>query len=146
MAIYKNREVTVVAPSPTLTTPETISVRHTNGVHESVPFGQVRYTEAEKKDLIKQYPSKFDNVPTVTDEDVKNVRTGIAPTFDESAKEAAETQVKRERQQKAASEQNQKLKDQASKDLDKKVNAPTNTVPSPTTSPASQKVQTQAKK
>lgn len=83
MAIYKNREVQVTGPAPVLTSPETVSVRYVaTGTSETVPFGQVYFTEAEKKDLIKQYPSKFDNALTVTDEDVKNVRAGIAPTYD----------------------------------------------------------------
>lgn len=87
MAIYRNREVSVT-PNPVLTTPETITVRYLNDTTEIVPFSMVRYTDAEKKDLIKKYPSKFELVDTVTDADLKAVRAGLPPSYDVSIEPA----------------------------------------------------------
>lgn len=130
MAIYKNREVQVIGPNPQLTTPETVSIRYAvAGTTEIVPFGAVRYTEQEKKDLIKQYPARFNDVETITDEDIKAVRLGVAPSFDTSAKEAAESKVQHQKQNEYTQKQNEKLEEEAKKDLDKKLNAnePVNT-------------------
>lgn len=124
MAIYKNREVAVIGPNPQAATPETVNIRYMDGTHENVSKGQVKYTEDEKKALQKQHPSKFDNVETIKDEDLKAIRVGVAPTYDESAKQSAETQAQRERQIKLSQEQNEKLKAEANKKLDQRVNAP----------------------
>lgn len=124
MAIYKNREVTVVGPNPQANTPTSINIQYQDGSHENVGLSQVKFTEDEKKALIKNHPSKFDNVDTVKDEDLKAVRVGVAPTYDTSAKEAAETEAFRKKQLEVGKEQHEKLKADAEKNVDKKVNAP----------------------
>lgn len=124
MAIYNNREVLVVGPNPQANSPESITVRYMDGNHENVRLANVKFTEDEKKALQKQYPSKYDNVETIKDEDVKAVRVGVAPTFDESAKRSAEVQAQHEKQQQLSKEQNEKLKAEANKKLDQRINAP----------------------
>lgn len=130
MAIYKNREVSIIGPNVQASTPTTITIRYVDGTHENVSLGLVKFTEDEKKWLLKNYPSRYDDVPTIKDDDVKAVRIGVAPSFDQSAKDAAETEAQRQKQLQLAAEQNKKLQDEASKNVDKKVNAP---VTAPTT-------------
>ena len=125
MAIYKNREVSVIGPNSQINTPTSINIRYLDGSHENVSLSLVKFTEDEKKSLQKSYPSQFDDVDTVKDEDLKAVRIGVAPSFDTSAKEAAEVSVQHEAQLKAHKEQTDKLKVEAKKDFDTKVNSPT---------------------
>lgn len=115
MAIYKNREVTVIGPMPMASTVESITVSYQDGTHESVRLDQVKFTDQEKKDLVKAFPSKYDNVNTISDEDLKAVRLGIAPPSDPERKEQADAQVRQERMV----EENQKLVDQAKSDAEK---------------------------
>lgn len=124
MAIYKNREVTVIGPNPQASEPTSINIRYVDGTHENVSLGLVKFTEDEKKALLKRYPSRFDNIETIKDDDIKAVRIGVAPSFDQSAKQAAETEALRQKQLQAAAEQNKKLQDEAAKKVDQKVNAP----------------------
>lgn len=79
MAIYKNREVTVVGPNPMANSPDTINVTYKDNTHENVATAMVSFTEAEKKDLMKKHPSKFNDVVLVSQEDIESVRAGIAP-------------------------------------------------------------------
>ena len=95
MAIYKNREVYIVAPTAMSTTPETLTVRYRDGSQENVPTAGIRFTQDEKTNLIKVYPSKFDNVDVITEDDVTAVRVGVAPSYD-TDKVAAEAKVKLE--------------------------------------------------
>lgn len=117
MAIYKNREVTVVGPNPQASEPTSINIRYVDGTHENVALSQVKFTEDEKKTLLKNYPSRYDNVDTIKDDDLKAVRIGVAPSFDTHAKAAAEAEVRRQKQVQAAADQNKKLLDEANKKL-----------------------------
>jgi hypothetical protein len=109
---------------PMASTVESITIQYKDGSYESVKLGAVKFTEDEKKALVKSYPSKYDGVTTITDEDVKAVRVGVAPSYDPSYKEQAELKAKSELQQ----QENQKRVDEAKKQADKvvsdKVNAP----------------------
>src|SRR5882757_4817255 len=98
MAIYKNREVTVVGPNTMANSPETINVRYKDGSAENVSVGLVRFTEDEKKQLQKLYPSKFEDVQTVDDKDLEAVRVGVTPPSDPSYKAMAEAQVQNQKQ------------------------------------------------
>lgn len=124
MAIYNNREVTVVGPNPQANSPESINIQYKDGTHENVKLTSVKFTEEEKKSLQKLYPSRYDNVETVKEDDLKAVRVGVAPTYDESAKRSAEIQAQRDQQLKLSQEQNDRLKVEANKQLDQKINAP----------------------
>jgi hypothetical protein len=79
MAIYKNREVTVVGPNSMANSPDTINVAYKDNTHENVATAMVSFTETEKKDLVKKHPSKFNDVTVISLEDVESVRAGIAP-------------------------------------------------------------------
>lgn len=118
MAIYNNREVTVIGPNIQASTPQTIGVEYKDGTHENVSIGAVRFTEDEKKSLIKSNPGKYDNVSVIKDEDLKAVRLGIAPTFDQANQDAAYTQAKRQKQLEEHQKQSEKLK----ADQEKKLN------------------------
>lgn len=99
MAIYKNREVSVISPTRPVVHPEQVTIRYRDGTHENVSLSQVRYTEDEKKALMKNYPSVFDSVQTVDDKDLEAVRVGVTPPSDPSYKEQAEGQARNQKQQ-----------------------------------------------
>lgn len=131
MAIYKNREVTVVGPNSMANSPETINVRYKDGSAENVSVGLVRFTEDEKKQLQKLYPSKFEDVQTTDDKDLEAVRVGVTPPSDPSYKEMAERQVQNQKQ----NELTQKNMEAAKTEADKKFQAQTKTEPESTPTP-----------
>lgn len=124
MAIYKNREVFIVGPNVQANTPETIGVSYRDGTHENVSVAQVKFTKEEKDALLKAHPSKYDSVDVVSDEDLKAVRIGVAPSFDEAAKEQAFEEALRQKQAQEAQKQREQMAKEAQKDVDKKINAP----------------------
>jgi len=124
MAIYKNREVGLVSTFvPSNTNVDLVAVSYTNGMRDNVPLSQVYFTEDEKKALIKDNPSRFENVAVASKEDVEAVRIGVTPPSDPSYKEAAEARVQRDEQVKKQSELQKKAEDEAKKNFDAKVNA-----------------------
>lgn len=130
MAIYKNREVQVVGPSSQANSPVTINVSYPNGSHENVKLSEVRFTEDEKKLLVKNYPSRYDNVDVITEEDLTSVRVGVAPSFDTTEKERAVALAKHEKQTEISNKRAEELKAQAKKDFETQ-NAPKPVTPTP---------------
>ena len=129
MAIFKNREVSLVSTFvPSNTNVDLVAVMYTNGMRDNVPLNQIKFTDDEKKALIKDNPSRFENVDTATKEDVEAVRMGVTPPSDPSYKEAAEARVQRDEQVKKQAELQKKADEEAKKHFDKKVDAST---PSP---------------
>lgn len=118
MAIYKNREVTFLAPVRASHQVENVTVVYKDNTHENVPLNQVKFTEDEKKNLIKTYPSKFDDVATISEDDLKAVRLGVAPASDPAYAELADTQVRHQKQV----EENQKQVEAAKSDAEKRLN------------------------
>lgn len=116
MAIYKNREVTVVNPNK-FQVPATITIQYKDGSHEVVSIGQVQFTKEEKDSLVKSNPSDFQDVSVVSDDDVKAVRLGVTPPSDPSLKEAAQRQAQNEKQREETEKRMKAAKDQAEKDL-----------------------------
>lgn len=98
MAIYHNREVSVIGPNNMANSPETINVKHINGSHENVPVSSVYFTKEEKDTLVKKHPSKYDDVKVASNDDIEAVRTGVAPSFDPSYIEAAKAKVHSDKQ------------------------------------------------
>jgi len=124
MAIYKNREVYLVSTFvPSNTNVDLVAVSYTNGMRDNVPLGQVQFTEDEKKALVKDNPSRFEDVKIATKEDLEAVRVGVTPPSDPSFKEAAEARVQREEQQKKLDEMNKAADAEAKKQFDAKVKA-----------------------
>lgn len=117
MAIYNNREVTVIGANPQANSPESINIEYKDGTHENVKLDAVKFTEDEKKALIKSNPGRYDNVDTIKDEDLKAVRVGIAPTYDPSVRDAAYNQALRQKQ----IEEHQKQAERVKSEQDKKV-------------------------
>jgi len=124
MAIYKNREVGIIGPAPLATVRPSMKIRYLDGLQDDVSLSQIRFTQEEKNSLLKQYPSQFDDIEVVSDEDVKAVRVGVAPSFDPSVKEQAKAKVQNELQSKMNADQQKRVTDEAKSDLDKKVDAP----------------------
>ena len=135
MAIYKNREVSVISPVSHVQPPSTIVVRYIDGSHETVSLGQVRFTEDEKKSLVKTYPSQFDNVEVVSDEDLKAVRLGVTPPSDPDLKRQAEDKARQEKMAEETQKTNEALKKDADKKLEKELNAPADKTPVSNTEP-----------
>jgi len=113
MAIYKNREVSIVSPTRRLNPPSTIQIQYADGTYETVTTSQVRFTENEKKALIKSYPSEFDGVTTVSEDDVKAVRLGVAPASDPDRKAQAQAEVRTEEARKVDQDAQKKAKDES---------------------------------
>src|SRR6267154_3563153 len=127
MAIYKNREVTVIGPNPSVGTNETITVQYKDGTHENVALNLVSFTEDEKKTLVKNYPSRYDDVSTVSDVDVEAVRVGVTPPSDPSYRAMAEVKAQYEKQQLLT----QKNMEAAQAEADKQYAETTTTTPAP---------------
>lgn len=121
MAIYKNREVTFLAPVRLSHAVEQVTVIYKDQTHENVPLSQVKFTEDEKKSLQKSYPSVYDDVQTVSEDDLKAVRVGVAPSSDPSYKEAADAKVQHDAQVEANKKQVEAANAEAKKNLDKKI-------------------------
>lgn len=131
MAIYNNREVTFLAPVRASHQAESVTVIYTDGTHENVPVGQVRFTEAEKKQLLKDYPSKFDDVQTISDDDVKAVRIGVAPSYDPGYRQQAEAEVLRQKQAEENKKQLDAAKAEAEKNVNKRLDTKSGSQPTP---------------
>jgi hypothetical protein len=119
MAIYKNREVQVLGPSPQANTPVTINVSYANGTNENVKLSDVRFTAAEKALLIKNYPNGYTNVQTVTEDDLTSVRVGVAPSFDTAEKDVAMAKAQHQKQVDISTKRTEALKTQAQSDINK---------------------------
>lgn len=122
MAIYNNREVTVIGPNPQAASPRLISIEYKDGQHENVALGRVRFTEAEKKALVKQHPGSFDNVDTIKDEDLKAVRIGVPPSYDKDSQDQALVRAQHQKQQEMAKQQADKHKAEADKKVNEQLN------------------------
>jgi len=116
MAIYKNREVTVISPTRRINPPSTIQIQYMDGTYETVTTSQVKFTEDEKKSLLKNFPSEFDGVTVASEDDVKAVRVGVAPASDPDRKHQAEGEVKTEEAHKIDEANKQKAKEEVKKE------------------------------
>lgn len=119
MAIYKNREVTVMGPTRRVNPPSTIVVQYQDGTHETVPMGQVKFSKEEKDALIKAFPSEYDSVDVASEDDIKAVRVGVAPASDPSYRQQAEGEVRTEEAHKIDEENKRKVKEEVKKDQSK---------------------------
>jgi hypothetical protein len=142
MAIYKNREVYVVGPNTMANSPETINVKYKDGTAENVSVGHVRFTEEEKKQLIKQHPSKFDDVKTVDDKDLEAVRVGVTPPSDPSYKEMAERQVQNQKQKELSDKNMEAAKAEADKRFQAQTKSEAKVQPQSTSAPVTPTPQT----
>lgn len=124
MAIYKNREVSVVGPNSQANTPESINVQYKDGSHENVKLSDVKFTKDEKDNLRKNNPSKYDTVATIEDNDLEAVRVGVAPASDPTYKEQADIKARHAKQVELNDKQTKLAEDNAKKDLDKDVSKP----------------------
>lgn len=124
MAIYNNREVWIIGPTAMSTTPEKLTVRYRDGSQENVPTSGIRFTQDEKTNLIKTYPSQFDGVDTVTEDDITAVRVGVAPSYDLDYKIQAETAARSKLQQEEGSKRTDKARKEAEASVEKEVKSP----------------------
>lgn len=92
MAIYKNREVSILGPNNMANSPESINVSYKDGAHENVTVTEVYFTQEEKDSLVKRYPSKYTDVNVISSKDIEAVRQGKTPSFDPSYSEPEATE------------------------------------------------------
>lgn len=118
MAIYKNREVSILGPNNMANTPETINISYKDGSRENVSVTGILFTEEEKKKLIKDFPSKYEDVRTATQADIDAVRAGVTPPSDPSYREMAQVQVQREKQDELTAKNVEAAKAEAKKNFD----------------------------
>jgi len=128
MAIYKNREVNVIAPTRRINPPQTMQIQYQDGTYETVSMGQITFSKAEKDALVKAYPSEFDNLTVASDDDIKAVRVGVAPASDPSRKEQARAEVRTDEAQKIDQKNKEKVKDEVKDEVNR---------PQPVTAPNS---------
>lgn len=133
MAIYKNREVTVMGPTHRLNPPSTVVIQYRDGSYETVSMGQVQFSKEEKDALIKAFPSEYDGVAVISEDDLKAVRAGVAPASDPSYRQQAEGEVRTEEAHKIDEENKRKIKEEVKKDQEKSESTPK---PEPLTSNA----------
>ena len=124
MAIYNNREVVVQGPTHMQSLPETLRITHQDNTQENVAIASVKLTEDEKKNLVKKYPSRFENSATATDEDIKAVRLGLAPPSDPTVKEQARLKAHAKKRDEEYQKQFEAVRKEAESNVDKK-DAPT---------------------
>lgn len=134
MAIYNNREVTVVAPTRTAAAPANIVVQYKDGSHETVSTGRVYFTKEEKDNLVKSFPSDYDNVNVASEDDLKAVRLGVAPSSDPSIKQQAEANIRREKAEEETRKQVDAARKEADERLSKELNQPVKTTVAPVAS------------
>lgn len=115
MAIYNNREVSILGPNNMANSPETINVRHVNGSTENVSVNSVHFTQEEKDALVKKHPSKYNDVNVAKPEDVEAVKTGVAPSYDPSYTEAAKAEIHAKKQAEILKKNTEAAKAQAEK-------------------------------
>lgn len=99
MAIYNNREVQVAGMNNHTPAPATINVIHKDNTRENVPVTSVYFTESEKKTLVKNHPSRFEDVKVATQADIDAVRAGVTPPSDPSYVDEAKAKIHHEKQQ-----------------------------------------------
>ncbi len=135
MAIYKNREVSVLGPNNMANTPESINIAYKDGGRENVAVSGVLFTDEEKKKLVKDFPSKYEDVRTASQADIDAVRAGVTPPSDPSYQDMANIQVQREKQDELVKKNMEAAKTEAKKQQDaqsKSTPSASNSVKAPT--------------
>lgn len=92
MAIYKNREVSVIGPNTMSNTPESINIQYKDGSHENVSVSEVFFIEEEKKTLMKNNPGKYSDISLVSHQDLVAIRAGLTPPSDPSYQAPVQTE------------------------------------------------------
>lgn len=80
MAVYKNRIVSIVGPTYLASIPQNIIVQYTNGSTEAVSITDILFTDEEKKTLIKNSPSVYEGINTISKEDIAMIMQGRDPS------------------------------------------------------------------
>lgn len=82
MAIYNGREVQVLNVIPTqgnLPTAEDVQISDKQGINYTVKLSQLQLTEDEKKKLQEKHHERYNDLKTVSDKDVQNLRDSQDP-------------------------------------------------------------------
>lgn len=93
MAVYRNRIVSIVGPTYLASIPQNIIVQYDNGSTEAVSITSIQFTTDEKKTLIKNSPSVYEGINTISDEDISMIRQGRDPSDKPKPVEAKPTKA-----------------------------------------------------
>lgn len=77
MAIYNGREVQILNVIPqqgNLPTAEDVQIADKQGINYTVKLSQLQLTEDEKKKLQEQHKERYNDLNTVSDKDLQNLR------------------------------------------------------------------------
>lgn len=93
MAVYNGREVQILQVIPAqgnLPTTEDVQIVDKQGQHFTVALGKLQLTQEEKDNLLKQHKTRYENVNTVSDKDLQELRDSQDPKKNEERMKAAE--------------------------------------------------------
>lgn len=93
MAIYKNREVQVLDYGNLRTLADKITVESSSAGQEQASIGEIHFTKDEIKKLNEHKDIPYDSLLEASDEDLKAVRLGVAPTYSPGRIEVAKAEV-----------------------------------------------------
>ena len=80
MSFYKNREVTVINNiTDTPNSYTNVTIRHKDGMLESVPLSEVYFTSEEKSNIDKNAGKRFDTLKVISDKDAKEIKDSQDP-------------------------------------------------------------------
>ncbi len=95
MAILRNREVSYLGPVSGNDSSRAVRIRDAWGNEEIVKLNELKFTEAEKKDLMESEGNQLNGVATISDKDLKDLRdsTDAKKIEDRQAKEDKDVTV-----------------------------------------------------
>lgn len=79
MAILRNREVIYLGPANAGDSTPTVAVMDENGNREYCKLTELRFTEDEKKELLKSEENRIDGYNTISDQDLRQLRDSKDP-------------------------------------------------------------------
>lgn len=79
MAILRNREVTYLGPVSGHDSSQPVRVEDKHGIIEIVKASELRFTEDEKKDMLKYEENQINGFNTISDKELKELRDSQDP-------------------------------------------------------------------
>lgn len=79
MAILRNREVTYLGPVSGHDSSQPVRVEDKHGIIEIVKMSELRFTEDEKKDMLKYEENQLNGLNTISDKELKELRDSQNP-------------------------------------------------------------------
>lgn len=116
MAIYKNREVQILDYGHQRTLADRVTVQNAAGALEEVSIGSLRFTKDEVTKLNQHSDLVYKDLPIVSEDDIKAVRVGVAPSYSQDRIERARGEIVNDEAKKMEDKMNEKAKASMTKD------------------------------